>query len=320
MNRLFTSLLLVGSVLFTASDTIAQSSVTAMKKDAGNDSFVFYRVNQPNEFLSADRSNEKGINLLGVGKVNDSDISGLTLRYIRGEKMPQYLIMKDAMIESGVIKARFLVNLNDSVEYYNGNKAQQSLFMKGEFTRLAFVEGTLYGDTLLIIQNSAIDKPANQLHLKSGAETEKGDYSPALFSFRLLEDSTEEDFLIESWSKKGSITQGEWIKIENGIPYLINTTLEASIKDAEVFNVVRADNNPTTRATIESEIDQTDIIANKGNILIKGAAGKKVLITNSLGQAIMNTSLSSDYSTIPVPPGIALVSVEGEPTIKVLVR
>ena len=50
------------------------------------------------------------------------------------------------------------------------------------------------------------------------------------------------------------------------------------------------------------------------------AAGKKVAISNVLGQTIANTVLSSDDATIAAPAGVAVVAVEGEAAVKAIVK
>ena len=62
------------------------------------------------------------------------------------------------------------------------------------------------------------------------------------------------------------------------------------------------------------------VIAGNGVVTINGAAGKKVVITNVLGQTIANTVLSSDNATISAPAGVVVVAVEGEAAVKAIVK
>ena len=62
------------------------------------------------------------------------------------------------------------------------------------------------------------------------------------------------------------------------------------------------------------------VIAGNGDVTIKGAEGKKVVITNVLGQTVANTVLSSDNATIAAPQGVVVVAVEGEAAVKAIVK
>ncbi len=55
-------------------------------------------------------------------------------------------------------------------------------------------------------------------------------------------------------------------------------------------------------------------------VTINGAAGKKVTISNVLGQTVANTVLSSDKAEIAVPAGVVVVAVEGEAAVKAIVK
>ena len=62
------------------------------------------------------------------------------------------------------------------------------------------------------------------------------------------------------------------------------------------------------------------MIASEGAIQIIGAQGKKVVVSNILGQVIANTVISSSDATIAVPAGIVVVAVEGEEAVKAIVK
>ena len=62
------------------------------------------------------------------------------------------------------------------------------------------------------------------------------------------------------------------------------------------------------------------VVATNGAVIVKGAAGKNVVITNVLGQTIANTVVSSDEATIAAPVGVVVVAVEGEAAVKAIVK
>ncbi|MBR5296817.1 MAG: hypothetical protein IKU29_02995, partial [Parabacteroides sp.] len=75
---------------------------------------------------------------------------------------------------------------------------------------------------------------------------------------------------------------------------------------------------PTANENIAAE--GVTVIAGNGNITIAGAAGKKVVIANILGQTVANTIIASDNATIAAPAGVVVVKVEGEAAVKAIVK
>lgn len=51
---------------------------------------------------------------------------------------------------------------------------------------------------------------------------------------------------------------------------------------------------------------EVSIIASDGAVIVKGAAGKNVVITNVLDQTVANTVVSSDEATIAAPAGVVV--------------
>ena len=62
------------------------------------------------------------------------------------------------------------------------------------------------------------------------------------------------------------------------------------------------------------------VIATDGAVIVKGAEGKKVVISNLLGQTIANTVVTSSEATISAPAGVVVVAVEGEAAVKAIVK
>ena len=77
--------------------------------------------------------------------------------------------------------------------------------------------------------------------------------------------------------------------------------------------------NPAT-ANDEINASAVKVVAGEGQITIVGAAGKRVAINNLLGQTIANTVITSDDAVIKAPAGIVVVAVEGETTVKAIVK
>ena len=75
-------------------------------------------------------------------------------------------------------------------------------------------------------------------------------------------------------------------------------------------------------ATDNEEIatSEVTVIAGAGQVTIANAAGKKVVISNILGQTVANTVITSDNATIAAPQGVVVVAVEGEEAVKAIVK
>lgn len=76
----------------------------------------------------------------------------------------------------------------------------------------------------------------------------------------------------------------------------------------------------TVTANDEINASAVKVVAGEGQITIVGAAGKRVAINNLLGQTIANTVITSDDAVIKAPAGIVVVAVEGETTVKAIVK
>ena len=82
--------------------------------------------------------------------------------------------------------------------------------------------------------------------------------------------------------------------------------------------VIEKQSAPTANEGIATS--EVKVIAGEGNVTIAGAAGKKVVISNILGQVVANTVISSDNATIAAPAGVVVVAVEGEAAVKAIVK
>ena len=75
-------------------------------------------------------------------------------------------------------------------------------------------------------------------------------------------------------------------------------------------------------ATDNEEIatSEVTVIAQQGAVRVANAAGKKVVVTNILGQTVANTVITSSDATIAAPQGVVVVAVEGEEAVKAIVK
>ena len=151
-------------------------------------------------------------------------------------------------------------------------------------------------------------------------------HKDCVFQFRLVErGSAQKDFFIESETKdRGkqpmiAPCEGGWMKIQNGVPVISRGDIVKKIVEAERFNVEK-----TSEAPVANEVVPTTsgvkVVAENGSVTVLNASGKRVVISNVLGQTVVNTVLSSDRATVAAPKGVVLVAVEGEPVVKALVK
>ena len=211
-------------------------------------------------------------------------------------------------------KGRFLVNFADSAivtagkEDIHTNKYMYS-DSKGDWAKLGFVPGFRTADVLSIWNGE-----------KSKADLiEVGTPAPQLvkFAFRIV-DNDAKTFVIETGYKAldedATINGRGYLRYDNGVVYVTD-----DIEDAEVFKA----NLDETRIPTANEgvnASEVSVIASEGKVIINGAQGKTVVISNILGQTIANTVLSSDNATLSAPAGIVVVAVEGEAAVKAIVK
>ena len=85
----------------------------------------------------------------------------------------------------------------------------------------------------------------------------------------------------------------------------------------QVFTLDAAE-APTANEGVE--VSEVKVIATEGGVQIVGATGKKVVVSNILGQVVANTVITSDNATIAAPQGVVVVAVEGEEAVKAIVK
>ena len=156
-------------------------------------------------------------------------------------------------------------------------------------------------------------------------------HKDCVFSFRLVErGSPQKDFLIESETayRGEPITDrnpmiapcvGGWLKIQNGVPVISRSDEENRIPEGDLFNVEMTSEDPVSNVVVPTTTG-VKVVAENGSVTVLNASGKRVVISNVLGQTVANTVLTSDRATVSAPKGVVLVAVEGEPVVKALVK
>ncbi|MDR1200414.1 MAG: DUF6383 domain-containing protein [Tannerellaceae bacterium] len=162
-----------------------------------------------------------------------------------------------------------------------------------------------------------------------------------VFQFRLIDPEGTSDpknaqsraFLIESRNNEGAYGQpteemgpqlGRWIKIQNNVPVVSQAVdiVEAQQNGAEIFNVVEGveDEKKVVGNENTPAVSSVQVIGETGAVTILNANGKKVAISNILGQTVTSQTISSSNVTLPLPKGIVVVAVEGEAAVKAIVK
>ena len=223
---------------------------------------------------------------------------------------------------------RFLVNLVDTanVAYRNGAIHTNKYINEGEageiFAKLGFVYGFRTGDKLYITDKN---------YVKSGKASDVIDlgtnnFNVAKFAFQYINPINHESdgsFKIQTGyydynsyianNKQPKVSNDGYLKNINGV-VVVAKGYEAGDK----FDLAAEHSNPTANEGINAS--EVSVIASEGEVIIKGAQGKKVVITNVLGQAVAETVISSDNATISAPQGVVVVAIEGEAAVKAIVK
>ena len=212
--------------------------------------------------------------------------------------IPSFYISKDN---------NFLYFAQDSAESYrltDWTKYEFDNGMGSKATRLIFKAAELVDDSqaLQMMVDGKSVKVAEKADRVNGVLSGLND-----FKFQVLESGDGDDtYVIRNKQEK------KYIIAING-----NLTVGSDLAGATRFLV-----NPQEATANEDVISASsvNVIAGNGQITIAGAAGKKVVVSNILGQVVANTVITSDNATIAAPQGIVVVAVEGEEAVKAIVK
>ena len=223
---------------------------------------------------------------------------------------------------------RFLVNLIDSavVEYANGavhnNKFINDTEADETFVKLGFVWGYRTEDHLYLTEGNDFTKVKDVIDLSTN------DFNIAKFAFRYVNPTNADDQSFKIQTRyidyataikdydeaiEESHNNG-YLKTINGVVVVV-----PGYARGEEFNLAAETRVPTANEEISAENAAVSVVATDGAVVIKGAAGKNVVIATILGKVVANETVNSDNETIAVPAGIAVVSVDGE-SFKVVVK
>ncbi|MCL3852416.1 DUF6383 domain-containing protein [Parabacteroides sp. GYB001] len=220
-----------------------------------------------------------------------------------------------------IVKGRFLVNLIDTANIYGATHLHTNPYVNNneageKRAKLSFVPGMHIKDTLFLFTNDDTVK----------VELGTPDFNVAKFAFR-YENAAEGTFKIQNmWkaydpaqavkddSKVSSNNEG-YLKWING-----TVVVENGYNKGDLFRIGEGYEGTPTANEETPEVSTISVIATDGGVIISGAQGKKVTISNVLGQTVANTVIASDKAEIAAPAGVVVVAVEGEAAVKAIVK
>ena len=121
---------------------------------------------------------------------------------------------------------------------------------------------------------------------------------------------------------------GQWLKMQNGC-IVLSGSLDGSESsfdqitgedDALIFNIEKGNKEDMATDNEAIATSEVAVIAQEGAVRIANAEGKKVVISNILGQVVANTVITSSDAVIAAPQGVVVVAVEGEEAVKAIVK
>ncbi|MCD8270129.1 MAG: DUF6383 domain-containing protein [Parabacteroides sp.] len=222
-----------------------------------------------------------------------------------------------------MVEGRYLINLIDTANVYGATHLHTNPYINkteaGEyFAKLSFVDALHINDTLIVNRKGG---EAVKLYMDTP------NFNVAKFAFRYVNPASETDktFKIQTQYKdyiptdadavaKSASNEG-YLKWINGTVVIVN-----GYANGDVFGINEdEDRTPTANDAIDAA-STFSVATTDGAVVVKGAEGKSVVITNVLGQTIASTVIASSEATISVPAGVVVVAVEGEAAVKAIVK
>ena len=229
------------------------------------------------------------------------------------QAVPSYYITKGVAATEGVDASRlFMYNSKDSAAV----STLKDKYTAYSSTRFVFREAKTYGADSLIVMNydSKLKEMApDTVTIDSKAGAGKGANKTTLlkginnFRFEFVQAKNE----AEGVYNVKNVGSSDYVRNLNGVLVVssANEGVKVSVETAEA---------PTANEGVE--VSEVTVIAQNGAVRIANAEGKKVVISNILGQTIANTVITSSDAVIAAPAGVVVVAVEGEEAVKAIVK
>ena len=243
--------------------------------------------------------NEKNEGIVAIKTAADADLTFWLDTADSKATVPSFYISRRA---AKADDARlFMFNTADSVNTISGDENPAYVWYPG-VNKVIFKAATLVNpDTLSTTVNG------QAALVTTSADQNKGILGGLNnFKYQILKvaDADNEYYI-------RNMVDGDYLVSYNGL-------LTLGERDNAIKVVLEAGESPVANDAIN--VSAVSVIATDGAIIIKGAEGKKVAISNVLGQTIANTVITSSEATIAAPAGVVVVAVEGEAAVKAIVK
>ena len=251
----------------------------------------------------------------------------------------------------GFDRYKLLVSFADSVETATAFVDQK--YHYGTYSRVGFVDAVEQDSVLYILGDKFVGVSTNDLTIDAIEEAgiagidmkvdvKKDEHKNYTWSFRYItpekvatatEENLDVAFLIESnVEPKGNTAEAiapmnaAWIRQQNNC-LVLSDPKEAKFENAKtggdaalIFNAEAGSEDDMATENEAISTSTISVVATDGGVIVKGAEGKNVVITNVLGQTVANTVVTSSEATISAPAGVVVVTVEGEAAVKAIVK
>lgn len=242
-------------------------------------------------FMTMDENNDAR---LAIANEASEDLTFWLDTVYSDQQIPSFYITKGG---------NFLYNATDSADYYSARKNYRyNIENKADAdAKLIFKAGELIAsDTLQTTVDNKIVKVAAIDRATKGI---KGGLRKFQFQIVRAEEGSNEYLIRQGYDYVCQYNNYFFLKNDKAAAYRFEVEKQAT---------------PTANEGVE--VSEVKVIAGNGQVTIAGAQGKKVVISNILGQTVANTVVASDNATIAAPAGVVVVAVEGEAAVKAIVK
>lgn len=201
---------------------------------------------------------------------------------------------------------KFMYNAKDSADYYNDGTASAE---GNKLYKLVDGNAKAIFRAATLVSPDTLTTTVNGKEATVAVEESKGVLAGLKnFKYQIVQATAD--------------SEGEYVvKSVNDGYYLYNLNgflgFTADPAKALVVNVEQSQSPVANEAIATSSIK---VVAGNGVVTVIGAQGKKVAISNILGQTIASTVITSSEATISAPAGVVVVAVEGEAAVKAIVK
>ena len=245
--------------------------------------------------------NEKNEGIVAIKTAADADLTFWLDTADSKAAIPSFYISRRGATADA--QRLYMFNVTDSVDNAISDAKKAEYQWYEDINKVIFKAATLVNfDTLSTTVNG------KEVLVATNADQNKGILGGLNnFKYQILKVAdTDDEYYIRN------MADGDYLVSYNGLLTLDNDRAKA------IKVVLEKGESPVANDAIN--VSAVSVIATDGAIIIKGAEGKKVAISNVLGQTIANTVVTSSEATIAAPAGVVVVAVEGEAAVKAIVK